>query len=202
VAPDLHVTLFEDVEQADLDALGEVGQFVDGEDAAVDPRDEAVVEGQLVAEVAAFGDLDRVDLADEVGDGGVGRGQLLAVALRAVGPVDRHGVAQLFEAVEGVARDGVVGVVVDFGAGHDGHPLVEQADQGPDDARLGLAAFAQEDEVVPGQDGVLQLGHDGLLEAEDAGHEGLALGDQLGRVPAHLLGHRHGLPPARPQVGQ
>ena len=136
---DLHVALLEHVEQADLDPLGEVGQLVDGEDAPVDPRDEAVVQGQLVAEVAALGDLDRVDLADEVGDGGVGGGQLLAVALRAVHPGDRRVVAELVDQVDGEAGDRVVGVVVDLRAGDDGQPLVEQADQGADDAGLGLA---------------------------------------------------------------
>ena len=72
VAADLDVALLHDVEQADLDPLGEVGQLVDGEDAAVRARDQAVVDGQLVGEVAALGDLDRVDLADQVGDGDVG----------------------------------------------------------------------------------------------------------------------------------
>jgi len=75
-------------EQPDLDALGQVGKLVDGEDAAVDPRDQAVVQGQLVGEIAPFGHLDRVDLADQIGDRGVGRGQLLAVALGAVEPLD------------------------------------------------------------------------------------------------------------------
>ena len=37
VAADLHVALFHDVEETDLDALGEVGQLVDGEDAAIGP---------------------------------------------------------------------------------------------------------------------------------------------------------------------
>ena len=67
-AADLDVALLEDVEQADLDPLGEVGQLVDREDPAVRARDQAVVEGQLVAQVAALGDPDRVDLADQVGD--------------------------------------------------------------------------------------------------------------------------------------
>ena len=58
-AADLDVALLEDVEQADLDPLGEVRQLVDREDAAVGPRDQAVVERQLVAEVAALGDPDR-----------------------------------------------------------------------------------------------------------------------------------------------
>ena len=49
VAADLDVALLEDVEQADLDPLGEVGQLVDREDAAVGARDQAVVDRQLVA---------------------------------------------------------------------------------------------------------------------------------------------------------
>ena len=89
-AADLDVALLEDVEEADLDPLGEVGQLVDRDDAAVGARDEAVVEGQLVGEVAALGDLDRVDLADEVGDRDVGRRQLLGVAPVARQPVDRR----------------------------------------------------------------------------------------------------------------
>ena len=95
VATHLHVALLEHVEQADLDALGEVGQLVDREDAAVRAGHEAVVERQLVGEVAALGHLDRVDLADEVGDRRVGSGELLAEAIVAVHPVDRRVVAVL-----------------------------------------------------------------------------------------------------------
>ena len=51
------------------------------------------MDGELVREVAALGDLDRVDLADEVGDGDVGRGQLLAEALLALQPDDLYVVA-------------------------------------------------------------------------------------------------------------
>ena len=71
---------------------------------AVRARHEAVVQRQLVGEVAALGDLDRVDLADQVGDRGVGRRQLLAEAVVAVHPVDGRVVAVLGDEVEGVAR--------------------------------------------------------------------------------------------------
>ena len=114
VAADLHVALLEHVEQADLDALGEVGQLVDGEDAAVGAGHQAVVQRELVGQVAALGDLDRVDLADEVGDRRVGGGQLLAEAVVAVHPVDRRVVALLGDEVAGVARHRVVRVVVDL----------------------------------------------------------------------------------------
>ena len=105
VAADLDVALLEHVQQADLDALREVGELVDREDAAVGARDEAVVDGELVGEVAALGDLDRVDLADQVGDRGVGRGELLAEAALAVHPLDRRLVAALGDEQAGVVRD-------------------------------------------------------------------------------------------------
>ena len=95
VAAHLDVALLHHVEHRHLDALGEVGQLVDGHDAAVGARDEAVVDGLGVAERAALGDLDRVDVADQVGHGGVGGGELLGVALAAVPPRDRQVVAEL-----------------------------------------------------------------------------------------------------------
>ena len=86
VAAHLDVALLQHVEQRDLDPLGQVGQLVDGEDAPVGPRHQPEVDGLRVAEGAALGDLDRVDVADQVADAGVRGGQLLAVPLRAVLP--------------------------------------------------------------------------------------------------------------------
>ena len=81
VAADLDVALLEQVQQRDLDPLGEVRKLVDREDAAVRPGDQAVVDRELVGEVAALGDLDRVDLTDEVGDRDVRCRELLRVAV-------------------------------------------------------------------------------------------------------------------------
>jgi hypothetical protein len=53
------------------------------------------VDGLRVAEGAALGHLDRVDVADEVADGGVGGGELLAVAVAAVAPGHGRRVAVL-----------------------------------------------------------------------------------------------------------
>ena len=194
VAADLHVALFEHVEQADLDALGEVGDLVDGEDAAVGARHQAVVQRQLVAEVAALGHLDRIDLADEVGDRRVGRGQLLAEAVVAMHPVDRRGVAHLGDEIAGVLADRLVRIVVDLAAGDDRHPLVEQTGERADDARLGLAALAEEDHVVAGEQGVLELRHDRLLVAEHAFEQRLAGGDLGDRVAPDLFLHGRRLP--------
>ncbi len=51
VALNLDVAFLHDVEQADLDLAREVGQFVDAEDAPVGAGQQAVVHGQLVADV-------------------------------------------------------------------------------------------------------------------------------------------------------
>ena len=104
--------------------------------------------------------------------------------------------------VAGVPRGGVRGIVVDLRAGDHRQPLVEQVGEGPDDPRLRLAPLAEEDDVVPGEEGVLQLRKDGLLVAEDPRHERFAGGDAGGGVAPDLLLHRHGLPARLLQLTQ
>ena len=83
VALNLDVAFLHDVEEGDLDLAGEVGDFVDGEDAAVGAGEEAVMHGELGAEVlAGAGGLDGVDVADEIGYGDVGGRRAFDVAGR------------------------------------------------------------------------------------------------------------------------
>ena len=104
VAADLDVALLHDVEHRHLDALGEVGQLVDRDDAAVAAGDEAEVDRLGVAEPSALGHPHRVDVTDEVGDAGVGGGELLGVALVAVPPLHRQVVAELGGAATATRR--------------------------------------------------------------------------------------------------
>ena len=202
VAADLHVALLEHVQQTDLDALGEVGQLVDREDAAVGAGDEPVVDGELVGQVATLGDLDGVDLTDEVGDRRVGSGELLAEAPVAVDPLDRRFVAALGDEQPRVLRHRVVGVVVDLTPGDDRHPLVEQLGEPTDHAGLGLAALAEEDHVVAGDERVLELREHGVLVADHAVDELLALRDPRDRVGAHLFFDRARDPAAGPELAE
>jgi hypothetical protein len=160
------------------------------------------VDGELVGEVAPLGHLDGVDLADEVGDRGVGGGQLLAEAGVAGHPGDGRVVAVGGDEVAGVARHGVVGVVVDLAAGHDRHPLVEQSDQRPDHAGLGLSPLAQQDDVVAGEDGVLDLREDGVLIAHHPLDDGLARRDAGQGVATHLVLDGDRSPTRRPELAQ
>jgi hypothetical protein len=109
VAFDLDVAFLHDVEQADLDLAGEVRQLVDGEDAAVRARQQAVVDGQLVGQdVPAARGLDGIDVADDVGDRDVRRGQLLDEA-RIARPSDGRVVAVLLTSSGRASRSGAAG---------------------------------------------------------------------------------------------
>ena len=199
VTTDLHVALFEDVQQTDLDALGEVGQFVDGEDAAVRARNEAVMQRQFVRQVTPLGDLDRVDFTNEVGDRRVGGRQLLTVPLGTVHPRNRRVVTHLCDKIARVTRHRVVGVVVDLAARNDWHPLIQEARERTNHAGLCLAALAEEHDVVARQQRILQLRHDRVLVTHDTCEQRFTGANLRNRIATHLVFHRHGLPARRTQ---
>ena len=93
IAADLHIALLHDGQQRDLDALRQVGQLIDRDDAAVRAGHQAEVDRLRVAQAAALCDLHRVDVADHVCDGGVRCGELLDEPLRPVPPHDGEGIA-------------------------------------------------------------------------------------------------------------
>ena len=157
VTADLDVALLHDVEHRHLDALGEVGQFVDRDDAAVRAGDESVGDGLGVPEAAALGDLDRVDVTDQVGDAGVGGGQLLGVALAAVPPLHRQVVAELLGPPDRLRRDRRVRMFAQFRPGDHRRPFVKQPDQRPQQPGFALAAFAEQNEVVARDQRALHL---------------------------------------------
>src|ERR1039458_2022885 len=172
VALNLHVAFLHDVEESDLDFAGEIGKLVDGENAAVGPRQQAVVDGELVGDVlTAAGGLDGVDIADHVGDGDIRGGQLFHVAVVAVEPGDGRVAGLGGYQIAAAAANRGVRVVVNFAAGEVGRPFVEQGGELADETGLGLAAQSKEYEVVARQDGVDHLGHDGIFVSDDAGKE-------------------------------
>src|SRR5256885_16211023 len=77
----------------------------------------SVVDRQLVSEVTALGHLDGIDLADQIGDRDVGRGQLLTVAAVARNPLDGGLVTLLGQALATARADRSERIVVDLAAG-------------------------------------------------------------------------------------
>ena len=116
VAFDLDVFLFHQVEQPHLHFLGQVGQFVDGEDAAIGARDESVMDRFLVGEVAPLGHLDRIDLADQIRHRDVGRRELFGVAALALDPCDLGRVALLRHELHASPANRRERIVVDLAA--------------------------------------------------------------------------------------
>jgi hypothetical protein len=127
------------------------------------------VNRQLVGEqMSAARRLDRVDVADQVGDRDIGRGELLDESVVPPDPRDRRVVACLVDDLASVLRDRCERVVIDLTAGDDRHRFVEQRRQRAQDARLRLAAQPEQDEVVPREDRVHDLRHYRILVSQHA----------------------------------
>jgi hypothetical protein len=93
-----------------------------------------------------------------------------------------------------MARHGPVWVVADLRSGHDGEPFIEQLGERTQDAALGLPTFPEQDDVVSGQKRVLELGQDGVVEAEHALDERATFGYAGGRVSSNLFVDGNTLP--------
>ena len=183
---DLHVALLHDVEEPDLQFLRQVRQFVDAENAPIGARHQAVVDHQFIGQIAAFGNLDGVDFADQLRRRHVGRGQFFAVAVLAIQPGNWRVIAFFVEPFDRVAGDGVQGVVVNFAPFHVRHPRIEQCGQAADEAGLRLAALAKENHVLAGEQGILHLRDNGFFEPMNAGKKRFPVQHLADEVLPHL----------------
>jgi hypothetical protein len=129
-------------------------------------------------------------VADEVRDGHVRRGELFDEALVAAHPGDRRVVAGGRQQLTRELRDRTERGVVDLAPGDDRHGVVEQRRERPQDARFRLPAQAEQDEVVPREQCVHDLRHHGLVVAEHALEERAAVGQAGQEVRADLVLHR------------
>ena len=83
-------------------------------------------------------------------------------------------------------------VVVDLRPRDNRDRLIEQVDQAPRQSGLGLAALAEQDDVLPGQDRVFDLRNDCPVVANDAREELIAPSQPGNEVLAHLFTDRAG----------
>ena len=151
------------------------------------PRDQSVGDGLGVAQAAALGDLDGVDITDQVGHAGIGGGEFFGVALAAVLPLHRQIVAQLRGLADPLRGDRRVGMLSQLGPGDHRRPLVEQAGQRAQQPSFALAAFAEQNEIVTGDQRPLQLRQHGVVESEDARPDFVALGQRRQQILADFL---------------
>src|SRR5207245_9727755 len=90
-------------------------------------RHQTIVYGFFVRQVPPLSDFDRVELADEIGDGNSGRGQFFSVSMISINPLNRQGITQLGQYVATNPTDRFVRIIVDLAARNAGDTLVQQA---------------------------------------------------------------------------
>ena len=185
---DLDVLFLENVQEPHLDPGLEIGKLVDREDAAVGTGQEAEVHRQLVGQqMPTSCRLDRVDVAEDVGDRDVRRRELFDEAQLARQPGDRRAIAALGDQLAAVLGERLERVVVDLAARDDRNLFIEQRDELAQDAALRLPAQSQQNEIVARKDGVDELRQDRLFVAQDAGKQRRAVLQQADQVLPHLV---------------
>ena len=86
-----------------------------------------------------------------------------------------------------------VGIVVNLAAGDVRQLCVKQRGQGAQDAALGLPAQSEQNEIMARKNGVDDLGHYGVVIADDAGKNGAASAKLDDQVVAHFVFHAPGI---------
>ena len=182
-----------DVEQSDLDLAGEVGEFVDGKNTAIGARQQAVVNGQFIGEVAsATRSPDRVNVANNVRDGNVGSGEFFHVALVSWKPGDGRVVAFSGQAFAASAADGPQRVVINLASGDHWNFRVQKLHQATQDATFGLPAQSKQDEIVARQQGVHDLRDDAVVISMHAGKQRLIPFNAAQQIAANFVFYGQG----------
>src|SRR5690348_4488204 len=186
----LNVALLHDVEQADLNFSSEIGQFVDGENAAIGAREQAIVNGEFVGEIVpALCGANGIHVADHVGDGHVGSGEFFDITAAAREPANGQRFAFGLGAFAAGVANGAIRIVVDLAAGDDGDFRVEEIHQIAQDARLGLPAKSKQNKIVARENGVDDLRNHRVVIAANSREKFLAGAQFVQQVIAKLVFH-------------
>ena len=117
------------------------------------------MDGQFIGKVLAFGHFYRVDVAEQVGHRNVRCRQLFGVPFFPSQPDDFRFVAVRRHHVAAVFTNRGKRVVVDFAALNRRYFFIQQLHQDPHQTRLCLSAFTEENHIVPGKDGIFDIGN-------------------------------------------
>ena len=177
IALNLHVAFLHDVEQADLNFAREVRQFVDGEDAAIGARQQSVMHRELAAQfVTALCRLDGIDVADQVGDGHIGRRQLFDVAFFGRRGMRSGASSGFWPAARGSGgKSARMDCRESRSRARYGSLRIEQRGERAQDAALRLPAQSQQNEIMPRKNCVDDLRHHRIVITDDAGKNRAAM---------------------------
>src|SRR5437588_12308239 len=124
VAANLHVTLFHDIQQTHLNALGQVWQFVNTENTTVGTWNHSIVNSELIREIAALGHTHRVYLAHQVRDGDIRRCQFLTIAPVTWQPGYLYIIAQFIHLIATSSTNRLIGAIIYLTSGNDRHVFI------------------------------------------------------------------------------
>ena len=169
VALNLHIAFLHDVEQSDLNLSRQIRQFVDGEDAAIGARQQAVVNRHFARQlVSAPRRFDGIDVTNQIRDGDIGRRQLFHVAIIRREISNGRTVAEARDFVAAAPANRCIRVVVDLASGEVRHVRIEQRGQCPQDTAFGLAAESEENKIMARKQRVDDLRYHGIVIADDS----------------------------------
>ena len=115
-----------DVEKRYLNLAGKVRQLIHSKDAAIGAWQQSVMHSQFTAKlVATASRLDGIDVANQVGDGYVGSGELLDIPFLRTKPGNGRGIALLSQQITATPAEWCIRIVVDLASGDKGKMGVE-----------------------------------------------------------------------------
>ncbi len=182
ISLNLHVTFLHDVEQSNLNLSGKVWKFIDSEDAAIGAGKQAIVNRQFARElVSTASRFDGVDVANQIGNGHIGRRQFLDIALVGSEIGDRGVVTEACDFIAATAADRRVRIVVNLASREVRHLRIEQGRQRAQDAAFRLSSQSEKNEIVARENGVDDLWDDCVVITDNAGKDGsVAVFPQMG----------------------
>src|SRR5437867_4856956 len=188
VAFNLNIAFLHDVEEPNLNLACQVRQLIYGKEPPVSARQEAVMNGQFIAEqVATFRGFDWIHVADNVGDRHIGGREFFYESRVALYPGDRCRVLMQLNRLTAVGADRMKRIVVNLGPGDDRYFRIKQVSQLPNDPAFGLTAQAKQDQVVPGENRVDELRHHCLVITDDAWEKSLAAFQLANEICPHFV---------------
>src|SRR5437870_2560622 len=91
--------------------------------------------------------------------------------------------------IAAAAANRSIGIIMNLASGKIGHLRVEQGSEGAKHSALGLTAESEQDEVMTREQGIDDLGNDGIVVADDARKDLTSIAQLHREVFADLVFH-------------
>ena len=108
----------------------------------------------------------------------------------AADPLQRQRIAHLFGLLAAGTANRIVRIIVDLASFDDRYAFIQKTEQAANDSRFALAALTEENHMVAGENGILDLRYDGFVITDDARQDPFAAFHVAHEILAHFIAHR------------